>query len=108
MVQGSPVRRSPKARVSRLSVLTMRRSSTDANPITLTEDSRKEINTVIRQQFTKPRLIGETPSELRGILRAVNLDKDWLELTMDGEHVRVYDVREAVDDVMKSRNSTRI
>src|SRR5205823_420235 len=82
------------------SVLTIRRSSMDSDPITLTEDSRREINTVIRQQFTKSRDTGETPSELRGVLRAVHLDEDWLEVTVDGQHVRVHDAGETVDDLV--------
>jgi hypothetical protein len=82
------------------SVLTIRRSSTDSEPIILSEDSRKTINTVIRQQFTKPRASGETPGELTGVLRAVHLDEDWLEITVDGRHVRVFDVGETVDDLV--------
>lgn len=81
-------------------VLTIRESSTLNDPVILTEDSRKEINTVIRQQFTKPRASGETPGELRGVLRAVHLDEDWLEVTIDGLHRKVYDVGEAVDDIL--------
>jgi hypothetical protein len=81
-------------------VLTIRESSTDNDPVILTEDSRKEINSVIRQQFTKPRASGETPGELMGVLRAVHLDEDWLEVTVDGQHSRVHDVGEAVDDVI--------
>jgi hypothetical protein len=81
-------------------VLTIKRSSMDADPIILTEDSRREINTVIRQQFTKPRASGETPGELRGVLRAVHLDEDWLEVTLGGEHKRVSEVGETVDDIV--------
>lgn len=82
------------------SVLTVRRSSTDSDPITLDEGSRKTINEVIKQQFTKPRATGETPGELRGILRGVHLDQDWLEVTVEDQHIRVFGVGEAVDDVV--------
>jgi hypothetical protein len=81
-------------------VLTIRRSPTDQDPVILTENSRKDINDVIKQQFTKPRASGETSGELRGVLRALHLDEDWLEVTIDGQHVRIYEVGEAVDDVV--------
>lgn len=82
------------------SVLTVRRSSTDSDPIILDADSRKTINAVIRRDFTKPRTSEETEGELRGILRAVHLDQDWLEVTVDGQHVRVLGVGETADDVV--------
>jgi len=82
------------------SVLTVRRSSTDPDPIRLDATSRKVMGDVIRKQFTKPRASGETEGELTGVLRAVHLDEDWLEITADGQHVRVFDVGETVDDLV--------
>jgi len=38
--------------------------------------------------------------ELHGVLRALLLDKDWLELWIDGRLVRVNGLAEAVDDVI--------
>jgi hypothetical protein len=81
-------------------VLTIRQSSTDNDPVILTEGSRKDINTVIKESFTKPRESGDTPGEIRGVLRAVHLDEDWLEVTVDGQQRRVYEVGEAVDDIV--------
>jgi hypothetical protein len=81
-------------------VLTVKRSSTDSDPITLDADSRKTISEVIRKQFTKPKASGETEGELSGILRAVHLDQDWLEIAVDGQHVRVFGVGETVDDLV--------
>ena len=80
--------------------LTIRRSMTDRDPVVLTEDSRREINTVIRQSFTKPRESGERPGEIRGILRAVHLNDDWLEVTADGKDITIYEVGETVDDIV--------
>ncbi len=82
------------------SVLTIKRSSTDIDPVSLDSASRKVINDVIRRQFTRPRSAEETLGELRGVLRAVHLDQDWLEVTIDGQHVKVHGVVEAVDDVV--------
>ncbi len=41
------------------------------------------------------------PKTLHGVLRAVHLDKDWLEITAEeGASHRVYSVGEEVDDVL--------
>jgi hypothetical protein len=82
------------------SVLTIKRGLLDSDPITLTEDSRKEISAVIKRQFTRPQESGEMPGELRGVLRAVHLDEDWLEVIVDGQPIRVVEVVEAVDDLI--------
>ncbi len=82
------------------SVLTIKRSSTDPDPVSFDSGSRKVINDVIRREFTKPRSAGETPGELRGVLRAVHLDQDWLEVTINQQHFRVHEVGEAVDDLV--------
>ena len=63
-------------------------------------DSRKTISEVIRKQFTKPKESGETDGVLNGILRAVHLDQDWLEVTVDGKHEMVFGVGETVDDII--------
>lgn len=63
--------------------------------------AQSEPNGPIKQQFTKPRVSDEKPGELRGILRAVHLDEDWLEVTVaDGQHVRIFEVGETVDDLV--------
>jgi hypothetical protein len=90
------------------SVLTVRRSSTDTDPITLDADSRKTISEVIRKQFTKPKAPGETEGVLSGILRAVHLDQDWLEVTVDGKHERVFGVGETVDDLIGPLMNRRV
>jgi len=82
------------------SVLTIKRSSTDPDPINLDAESRKTITELIRKDFTKPKETGETEGQLSGILRAVHLDQDWLEVTVDGKHERVYGVGETADDVV--------
>ena len=81
-------------------VLTIRQSSTDNNPVVLTEDSRNEINTIIKKKFTKPRESGDRPSQIRGILRAVHLNQDWLQVTVDGTDITIHEVGETVDDIV--------
>lgn len=77
------------------------RSPEDVEPITLIPSSREIISEVLRRQ----RQSREEKIELReetitGVLRAVHLDQDWLEVTVGQEHVRVEKVGEAVDDVI--------
>ena len=55
---------------------------------------------VIRKEFTEPRVSGETEGALTGVLRAVHLDQDWLEVTVANQHIRVFGVGETVDDVI--------
>ena len=80
------------------SVMTIRRDALDRNPITIDANSRKALADVIRKDFARPRATGETEGTLNGILRAVHLDEDWLEIAVDGQHTRVYGVGETVDD----------
>jgi hypothetical protein len=80
------------------SVMTIRRDALDRSPITLDANSRKAMAEVIRKDFAKPRAAGETEGTIVGTLRAVHLDDDWLEVTVDGQHKRVYGVGETVDD----------
>ena len=77
------------------------RSSPESHPITLEPCVRKSISEAIRREHP-PTKRGEDSREesLRGILRAVHLDQDWLEVTVGGEHKRVTDVGDTVDDVI--------
>lgn len=66
--------------------------------------SRKAINDTIRKHTPLLASQGEgEPVKLEGILRAVHLDQDWLEVTVadEGEqHVKVWQAGEAIDDVV--------
>jgi hypothetical protein len=75
------------------------RSPADPRPITLRPDSRHSISEAIRRQFPKPSQEG-VEETLHGVLRAVHLDRDWLEVTVHGQSVTVYEVGETVDDVI--------
>ena len=75
------------------------RSPAESRPLSLDTDVRRNLGRVLR----KTRQENETPTarlELRGVLRAVHLDEDWLELTMGSEHVRVDAMTEEADDVI--------
>lgn len=77
------------------------KSSQGGAPIVLTADSRRAMTQSIRGA---PVLAApEAPQEevtLRGILRAVHLDKDWLELLVNDVPLHITGVGETVDDVI--------
>lgn len=67
--------------------------------VALTNESRNYTNKVIQKKIQKPRP-SETGVSIRGILRAVHLDKDWLEILNDDGLVQVHDLADTVDDVI--------
>jgi hypothetical protein len=67
--------------------------------VTLVPNTRTAVTGVIRATERGNELSGELQA-LRGVLRAVHLDKDWIEVTVYGRHVRITQVGEAVDDVI--------
>lgn len=76
------------------------RASGDTRPVALGVESRVNINQQLRKGLPFPTRAGEVPEELRGILRAVHLDKDWLDVVIDGVSMHVVGLQDAVDDVI--------
>lgn len=76
------------------------RGADEIQGISLGPENRKVINRVLRPNAPKTGRQEETTVELRGVLRALNLEKDWLEVLVDGQIVHVDGLNEAVDDVI--------
>jgi hypothetical protein len=77
------------------------RSLEESRPITLVPSSRKSISEALRSSRPKETAPAESEVEsLRGILRALHLDQDWLEVTVEGRRVKIFQVGEAIDDVI--------
>ena len=77
------------------------RSSQLRSPVLLTQDSRKAMTRTIRSEASgAPLAIGPNQVALKGVLRAVHLERDWLELYVDDKPVRIIGVGETVDDVI--------
>jgi hypothetical protein len=77
------------------------RGAGEIRGVVLAPENRKSINLTLRPTTEPRRDPRETQVELRGVLRGLQLDKDWLELTSsDGSVIRVLDLSEAVDDVI--------
>jgi len=83
-----------------------------ARAISFGPGSREAINSAIRKE--RPPVVREplgTIERLTGTLRAVHLDEDWLEVTIDGPqtlHVRIQDAGEALDDVVGPMVNRRV
>jgi acyl carrier protein phosphodiesterase len=45
---------------------------------------------------------------LTGILRGLQLDKDWIEVSINGENIKIYDAKEEIDDVIGRMVNRRI
>jgi len=76
------------------------RSSGESRPIALGVESRSNINQQLRKKLTLPAKTEDNPEELYGTLRAVHLDKDWLEIVVDGMSIHIEGLKDAVDDVI--------
>lgn len=76
------------------------RTSGEVRPVSLGVESRGNINQQLRKKSPLPETDGEAPEELRGVLRAVHLDKDWLDILVDGVSTHVVGLQDAVDDVI--------
>lgn len=75
------------------------RKSGDSLPVGLSLDSRTNINNQLRQK--NENILNDSNEEvLRGTLRAVHLDKDWLEIAVGGEHLHIGGLQDAIDDVI--------
>ncbi len=77
------------------------RAPEEARPITLVPTTRRSIGEVVLKTRRRQADVAQPAEEtVRGVLRGVHLDEDWLEITVDGQHVRIVQVGEAVDDVI--------
>lgn len=77
------------------------RSTQASAPVVLTQDSRKSMTNAIRGEASEPpKDTQSTEVALRGVLRAVHLEKDWLEVYVSDTPVRISGVGETVDDVI--------
>jgi hypothetical protein len=77
------------------------RSSTMNVPVVLTQESRKSMTAAIRAGLAEPEQSAQLSEiVLRGILRAVHLEKDWIEVYVNDAPLRVSGVGETVDDVI--------
>jgi len=71
----------------------------DAVQSLLGTDARGAINQQLRPKAEEA-TSENTPEDLKGTLRGVHLDKDWLEIAVDGQSYHVEGLQDAIDDVI--------
>ena len=76
------------------------RSPDESQAISLDSDVRQSLGRIIRNTGQGTETPAARREPLHGILRALHLDRDWIELTVGNEHLRITSVGEEVDDVL--------
>lgn len=76
------------------------RSAAASRPLSLIPQTRAVLGQAIRAARLAEAPTEEVEETVKGILRAVHLDKDWIEVTVDDAHLRINGVGETVDDVI--------
>lgn len=85
------------------------RSATDAATISLSPNSRRMINTTLRAKTQYPLPSPEeNENTLSGTLRAVDLDKDYIDVTIDGKSEHIVGLKDALDDVIGPMINRRV
>jgi len=72
----------------------------DTESVVLVPETRTIINTSIRAEAPTPKKPDEIEKTLQGTLRAVHLDKDWLEVVTDKETVHIEGLKDTIDDMI--------
>jgi hypothetical protein len=85
------------------------RSATDINPVSLNPENRRVINTALKS-ITKKQMTdaAQTEKVLFGTLRAVDLNRDWIEISADGRSFRVMGLADTLDDVIGPMVNRRV
>lgn len=80
-------------------------------PVVLTPESRQVINEIIRPPKKPGEKEGPKTDQIRGILRNLHLDSDWLDVaSLEGERqtTRIYDTGEVIDDIVVPMVNRRV
>lgn len=68
--------------------------------VLLVPESRSTINKALREQVQSLEAVGDQETSITGTLRAVHLDKDWLDVVVEGESIHVVGLKDTIDDVI--------
>lgn len=87
-------------------------TDTEARPITLSRESRQDINRTLRKTKKPPDTEIELKEEqITGVLRGLHLDKDWLEVAFPGEdrpNIRIGRTGDVIDDMVGPMVNQRV
>lgn len=76
--------------------------------VVLMPENRSTINKTLRDQSPPKKAEGEEEALVVGILRAVHLDKDWLDVTVDGMSVHIAGLKDTIDDLIGPMVNRRV
>lgn len=76
------------------------RASGETRPVAVGTEARSVINQQLRAKSDQSVAIGDSQEELQGTLRALNLDKDWLDIVVGTKTLHVVGLQDAVDDLI--------
>jgi hypothetical protein len=76
------------------------RAAGEMRPVFLGVEARGNINQQLRKKQTIPETNEQVHEVLRGTLRAVHLDKDWLDVMVEGVPMHIEGLQDTVDDVI--------
>lgn len=73
-----------------------------SEPIILTPTSRETIGHTLKELKQQQKPDGQKEIELRGILRGLQLDSDWIEIVVRGEQrpIRIFEAGDVIDDIV--------
>ena len=76
------------------------RSPAEPQVVSLDLNVRQNLERIIKRKGQAKETSSAQRESLHGILRALHLDRNWIELTVGNEHLRITSVRKEVGDVL--------
>jgi len=76
------------------------RGAGDSRPVSLGVEARVNIRKALKTEQGEQAGAAAVTEELRGTLRAVHLDKDWLDVMVDGLPTHIVGLEDEIDDVI--------
>lgn len=76
------------------------RGAGDSRPVSIGVEARANIREALKSEQREQESVATTTEELRGTLRAVHLDKDWLDVMVEGVPTHIVGLEDEIDDVI--------
>ena len=76
------------------------KSAGEMSGVLLVPENRSSINRNLREEAGQQEVDAGQQETIKGVLRAVHLDKDWLDVVAEGKPVHISGLKDAVDDVI--------
>ncbi|MEE3719481.1 hypothetical protein V2H45_22305 [Tumidithrix elongata RA019] len=81
----------------------------ESRPVILSTDTREVIKHALKKTESLPQELPDHKIiELRGTLRGLQLDNDWIEVSVNGKSEMIYDAKEEIDDVIGPMVNRRV